>query len=83
MQIEGTNFTTDCVVDFGTVPGIKPTYISPTQLSVTIPSGVGVVPVTVTNMFGTSATSDLVLCTAPPAPNPGPFCTFTYTPVVV
>lgn len=80
--VNGSNFTDDCVVDFGTLPGWQPTYVSDTQLSVVAPPGVGIVPVTVTNRYGTSEVTLPVPCTSTsPAPNPGDFCTFTYTPV--
>ena len=55
VKITGVNFTPDSTVDFGVVPGIKPQFKDDKTITVTSPRGVGIVDVTVTNMFGTSS----------------------------
>jgi hypothetical protein len=54
VTITGTNFSSDSVVDFGTVPGTSVTVVSSTQITVTSPAMFGTADVQVTNMFGTS-----------------------------
>ncbi|HJQ39626.1 MAG TPA: IPT/TIG domain-containing protein [Thermoanaerobaculia bacterium] len=78
VTITGKNFTPDAQADFGVIAA-STIYVSETQLTAISPPGVGIVPVTVTNMFGTSATKQPGVCyekTAPP--DPGPFCIYTY-----
>lgn len=55
VTITGANFTSDCLVDFGTVPAASVTYVSPTQLTAVSPAIAGVVDIRITNNFGTSA----------------------------
>jgi hypothetical protein len=65
VTITGTNFSSDSVVDFGTVPGTDVTVVSPTQITVTSPALAGTVDVQVTNMFGTSLAVPADRFTAP------------------
>jgi len=55
ITINGTGFTPDSTVDFGTLPGSNVVVVSDTTITVTPPSFAGVVDVRVTNMNGTSA----------------------------
>lgn len=83
VTIDGSNFTDDCVVDFGVWPASSTTLLPSGQLQAVAPAGAGIVNVTVTNNYGTSATKPETPCYAPPAPpdsNPSAFCQFTYTP---
>jgi hypothetical protein len=57
VNIYGNNFTSDCVVDFGTVAAAKVQYQSASHIQVTTPPGYGLVNITVTNSLGTSATT--------------------------
>jgi Lipase (class 3)/IPT/TIG domain len=57
VTITGTNFTSDCVVDFGAELGKDFELVSDTSIAIKSPLVLGTVDVTVTNMFGTSATS--------------------------
>jgi hypothetical protein len=68
VTIDGSGFTRASTVAFGSVAAINVHAISDTQLSATVPSGSGVVAVTVANPHGTSAV--------------GPAATFTYAPTV-
>ncbi|WP_394833689.1 IPT/TIG domain-containing protein [Pendulispora rubella] len=51
----GGSFSADSQVDFGVVPAVRVEVNSNGTITATSPPGVGVVDVTVTNMFGTSA----------------------------
>lgn len=55
VTITGTNFTTDAVVDFGTLPATNVSVVSSTQITCNSPAMVGTADVQVTTMFGTSA----------------------------
>ena len=66
VTIAGANFTSDCVIDFGTVPAANVTYVSPTEIKAVSPPLVGTVDIRVTNNFGTSAATPADQFTAPP-----------------
>jgi hypothetical protein len=54
VDIFGTGFTENSWVDFGPVPAPDWSYSSPTEITVTVPPGTGIVDVRVTNAYGTS-----------------------------
>src|SRR5262249_2887743 len=61
ITITVTGFTSDCVVDVGIVP-VPPgsvTFGSSSSLTVTVPPGVGIAQVRVTNSLGTSPANPL------------------------
>jgi IPT/TIG domain len=78
VTINGSNFTEDCVVDFGVWPALSTTLLSAQQLLAVAPAGAGIVNVTVTNRYGTSATSLPTNCNV--VPQPIVFWQFTYMP---
>ena len=58
VTVTGTGFTSGSTVSFGGTPAGAVTFVSSTQLTVTVPGGTaGVVDVTVTTPYGTSSTS--------------------------
>ncbi|HUR81959.1 MAG TPA: IPT/TIG domain-containing protein [Thermoanaerobaculia bacterium] len=63
--IFGTNFSADCVVDFGTVPATSVQVVSPTQIDAVAPPLSGTVDVCVTNFAGTSPAVACAQFTAP------------------
>jgi hypothetical protein len=65
VTITGANFTSDCVVDFGTISATSVTFVSATQITAVSPAGVGTVDIRVTNNFGTSAATPADQFTAP------------------
>lgn len=65
VSITGSNFTPDCVVDFGTVPATMVVNLTNTQIIAVAPPGAGTADVRVTNMFGTSAVTAADQYTAP------------------
>jgi Lipase (class 3)/IPT/TIG domain len=65
VTITGTNFTSDCMVDFGIVRGRDVSVASDTKITVMAPPVAGIVDVTVTNKYGTSATSTTDQFTTP------------------
>ncbi|WP_432014550.1 IPT/TIG domain-containing protein [Streptomyces cucumeris] len=76
VTITGSGFAAGTTtVLFGLVPGLSVTVVSPTQLTVVTPPGVGTVDVTVTTLGGTAtlpgaytyAVSPTVLAVVPPA----------------
>jgi hypothetical protein len=70
VTVDGTNFSPDASVHFGTVPSASVSVASSTALTATVPaSAAGKVHVTVTTGAGTSATSaaDIYAFTGPPA----------------
>ena len=54
VTLTGTGFSSDNVVDFGTVPATNVQVASSTQITCTSPAMVGTADVQVTNMYGTS-----------------------------
>ncbi|WP_354644559.1 IPT/TIG domain-containing protein [Kitasatospora camelliae] len=54
ITVAGSGFGPDCVVDFGPFACASPEAVGATQLTVTVPAGVGVVDVRVTGNLGTS-----------------------------
>lgn len=69
VTITGGVFTTDCVVDFGTVPAVV-ISISPGTITAIQPPGIGTVNVRVTNLYGTSAITSADQFAAPPPAAP-------------
>lgn len=67
VEITGTNFTPDCVVDFGTVSATAVAIQSETSIAAIAPPMAGTVDVTVTNMFGTSESGSADQFTTPPS----------------
>ena len=57
VTITGTNFNGTMAVHFGATQASSFTIVNPTTISATSPAGTGIVDVTVTNSFGTSATT--------------------------
>lgn len=80
VTINGSNFTEDCVVDFGVYPAKATKFLSAQQLLAVAPPGAGIVNVTVTNIYGTSATSVATACYDTPPYNPSAPVQFTYVP---
>jgi hypothetical protein len=74
VTITGTNFSSDCVVDFGTVPATGVQVISSSEITATAPLLYGTVDVLVTNFAGTSPATPADEFTAPP-PATGPTVT--------
>src|SRR5207244_7685912 len=54
LDVEGTGFTSDARVSFGSSESLKTTVLSPTGIEVVAPSGSGTVHVRVTTAGGTS-----------------------------
>lgn len=54
VTITGTNFTSDAVVDFGTLPATNVSVVNSTTITCNSPAMMGTADVQVTNMFGTS-----------------------------
>jgi len=69
VTITGGDFTGDCKVDFGAVPGVV-IAILPDTITVIQPPGTGTVDVRVTNRFGTSAVTSADQFAAPPPAAP-------------
>ncbi len=65
VSITGKNFSSDCVVDFGTVPAAAVDVVSSTQITAIAPPAAGTVDVRVTNFAGTSAANRFDQFTAP------------------
>lgn len=55
ITITGTNFlSSNTTVLFGTTPGLNVVVVSDTEITVTVPPGIGIVDVSVTTNFGTT-----------------------------
>jgi hypothetical protein len=65
VTITGTNFISECAVDFGIVRGRDVSIDSDTKITVVAPPVAGIVDVTVTSKYGTSATSPADQFTTP------------------
>jgi lipase (class 3)/IPT/TIG domain-containing protein len=65
VTINGSGFSSDSAVDFGTAPATNVTVVSSTQITCTSPAMFGTADVRVTNMFGTSPLVAADLFTTP------------------
>jgi hypothetical protein len=66
VTITGLNFTSNSLVDFGTVAAASVVVVSSTEIQAVSPPGAGIVDIRVTNNFGTSAATNADQFAAPP-----------------
>lgn len=62
------------------MPSTQVTFVSSTELTAVAPPGAGIVNVTVTNNFGTSAAKTSTACYDTPPKNPSEQFQFAYQP---